>query len=132
MPSRLADLFAAARNHVKKLDKQIAALTAEKNAVLREAGRLAGAVSQRLQSGSAAAPRKRGRRASGSLVDAIVAALRGSSAGLEISEILKKLPGRHESKAISSAITQHLKGKKPRIKVVKRGGKGVPSKYGAA
>jgi len=76
-----------------------------------------------------------------SLVGLIVDALRFAPAsGMTVAEIIAHIARRHPARVsasnisalISSAVAQARKAKKPKIKVVKQGGPGVPSKYGAA
>jgi hypothetical protein len=95
-------------------------------------------------------PKRRGRppsqpttggRSKMSLVGLIVDALRFAPAsGMTVAEIIAHIARRHPDRVsasnisalISSAIAQARKAKKPKIKVVKQGGPGVPSRYGAA
>jgi hypothetical protein len=96
------------------------------------------------------APKKRGRprsqpgkggRSKVSLVGLIVDALRfAPSSGLTVADIIAHIARRHPDRVsasnisalISSAVAQARKAKKPKIKVIKQGGPGVPSRYGAA
>lgn len=124
------DLFAAAKARVRELNAKIAALAAERDAILRGAAQLAGPLGRGARNGEARGGG--GRRGRGSVIGRIVEAIEGSREGLTVGEILRSLPGGYDSKAVSSAIAQHLRGKSPRIKVIKRGGKGVPSRYAGA
>jgi len=76
-----------------------------------------------------------------SLVGLIIEALKaGPPAGRTVAEVIghirKSHPDRvsasNASATISAAMAQARKAKKPKIKVVKQGGPGVPSMYGAA
>lgn len=60
--------------------------------------------------------------------------------GMTVSEILERMrksnPGRfnkdNASGALSSSLSQAMKSKKPKVKVILKGGPGKPAKYGAA
>ncbi len=61
------------------------------------------------------------------------------AAGLTVADIIRHITRQHPERVmatntsalISSAVAQARKAKKPKIKVVKQGGPGVPSRYAA-
>ena len=74
-------------------------------------------------------------------MDLVVGALKsGPPAGRTVAEIIAHISKSHPdrvsaanaSATLSAAIAQARKAKTPKIKVVKQGGPGVPSKYGPA
>jgi hypothetical protein len=146
----------AARKRLSQVDGEVQKLQAE-HALIEQllglgAARQAGAATRRGRPPKASRQRRgrppkarRGRppgAAKGpTLIDLVVEALKaGSPAGRTVAEIIahvaKSHPDRVASKgtsaSLSAAIAQARKAKKPKIKVVKQGGPGVPSRYGPA
>jgi hypothetical protein len=140
--------LAAAKKRLSELDGEVQKLQAERvliESVLKSVGGARPAPAP-----VAPAPKKRGRPRSqpgtrgaskSSLVGLIVEALRFAPAGgMTVAEIIAHIARRNPDRVsasnisalISSAIAQARKAKKPKIKVVKQGGPGVPSRYGTA
>ena len=129
-----------ARKRLAEIDREITSLQNERAAIAMALG----GVSDISPRGSAITPKPRGRpKGDGnreSLVDLIVDALRlAPASGRTVKEIIHHIAAAHpervaaknSSAAVSSAIAQAMRSKKPRIKVLKRGGKGIGSTYAA-
>jgi hypothetical protein len=140
--------LSAAKKRLSQLDGEVQQLQAERvliESILKSVGD-----GRPAPAPVSPGPKRRGRprsqpgtggRPKTSLVGLIVDALRfAPSGGMTVAEIIAHIARRHPDRVsasnisalISSAIAQARKAKKPKIKVVKQGGPGVPSKYGAA
>jgi hypothetical protein len=144
----------AARKRLSQLDNEVQKLQAEHALIeqllgLGGGGQPAAPLRGRPPKGSAPrrgrppkAPSGRRPGAKGpSLIGLIVDALKaGPAAGRTVGEIIAHITKSHPNRVsatnasatISAAMAQARKAKKPKIKVVKQGGPGVPSRYGPA
>ncbi|MHB8420533.1 MAG: hypothetical protein ACYDCL_20865 [Myxococcales bacterium] len=136
---------ARARERLGEIDRSISALEAERAAIRSALGSLRPAApAWRAAPRPETQPRpskRRAKRGGPTLVDLIVQALThapkaGATVGQIRADIARSHPERvaadNASALLSSAIAQAMRAKAPRVKVLSRGGKGVPSRYAVA
>jgi hypothetical protein len=142
----LNSIVSAAQNRLKELRKELGKLDylrQEEEKLVRLLQGHKGSTSSKSPGRKAKGKGGRPPRAGGKSILAIATTVLrkyAGTTGMTVSEILERMrksnPGRfnkaNASGALSSSLAQAMKSKKPKVKVIKKGGPGKPGRYGAA